>query len=115
MKLIAAALLSMALAGCSWFPPLTLSGGFMGATVSVSTPGWSAPVPVVAVSQITKPTLLVPKGSIASRDQTAVVAATAQTAKMSVPVVVAPVKSATLAVPVTSKLSPVTKSTLTKE
>jgi hypothetical protein len=85
---------------CSSFPPLTVGAGFAGATVQVSTPGWSAPVPVVASTVITKPTLLVPDTSPAATELTAQVEASSSIQATSVPVVVAPVAQPTLAVPV---------------
>jgi hypothetical protein len=91
----------VAVAGCASFPPLTVSGGFMGADVAVSTPGWSAPaVPVVATPAVAKPTLLVPADSPAANQSVAIVAPTATTPAGSVPVVVTPsVAQPTLAVP----------------
>jgi hypothetical protein len=86
--------------GCASFPPLTVGAGFMGADVHVSTPGWSAPVPVVASPDIAKPTLLVPATSPAASQSTAIVAPTATTAAGSVPVVVSPtIAQPTLAIP----------------
>lgn len=85
--------------GCASFPPLSVGAGFMGANVSVSTPGWSAPVPVVASPAVTKLTLLVPSDSPAASQTVAIVAPTATTPAGSVPVVVAPVAEPTLAIP----------------
>lgn len=66
----------------------------MGADVSVSTPGWSAPVPVVESTVITKPTLLVPATSPAAEE------AVASTPNGTVPIVIAPVKTEILSVPI---------------
>lgn len=82
------------LSGCASSHPWTISAGFMGADISVSTPGWEAPVPVVQSPVITKPTLLVPSTSPAAGDLVA------STPNGSVPVVVAPVATETLAIPV---------------
>jgi hypothetical protein len=92
--LLLAALVLWAFAGCASAPPGTYSAGFMGAQVQYSTPGWSAPVPVVQSTALTKPTLLVPADSPAANSMTAVSAT-----GVSVPVVIAPVKTETLAVP----------------
>lgn len=57
-------LLVLLFCSCSSFPPLTVGAGFMGATVQVSTPGWSAPVPVKSSISIDKPVLLVPENTV---------------------------------------------------
>jgi hypothetical protein len=91
--------------GCSSFPPVSVSAGFMGAKVKVQTPGWSkAEVPVVQSQALTTPTLLVPMGSPVADELTAKVTSVAGTGEAAggssvVPVVVAPVKTETLAVP----------------
>jgi hypothetical protein len=92
-------ILILALSACASFPPSSVSAGFFGANVTVATPGWSAPVPVVTSPVITKPTLLVPAGSPAATELTATVAPTGTTPATAVQVLVAPVKTETLAVP----------------
>jgi hypothetical protein len=88
------------LSACSSFPPSSVSAGFFGANVTVATPGWSKPVAVVPYAVITKPTLLVPSTSPAANELTATVAPTATTPATAVAVVVAPVATETLAIPV---------------
>ena len=90
---VPASILVIFVSGCSAFPPLEVGAGFMGAEVHVSTPGWSAPVPVVESKIITTPTLLVPETSPAAEEDVA------STPTGKVPVVVASVKTETLAVP----------------
>jgi hypothetical protein len=85
--------------GCASFPPLTVGAGFMGANVSVATPGWSAPVPVLATPNVIKPTLFVPPDSPAASQSVAIVAPTATTPAGSVPIVVANIAEPTLAIP----------------
>jgi hypothetical protein len=91
--------LLFALSACSSFPPASVSAGFFGASVTVATPGWSSPVPVVESHILTQPTLMVPAGSPAANEETATVAPTATSPSTAVPVVVASVKTETLAVP----------------
>jgi hypothetical protein len=80
--------------GCSSFPPLAVGYTFP-MTVSVSTPGWSAPVKVAPSAAVNQPALLVPPGSAPDASDTAQVAG-----KGTVPVVAAPVNAPVLAVPV---------------
>jgi hypothetical protein len=87
-------LIFLALAGCASAPPGSYAVNAFGFGVTYSTPGWSAPVPVVTSQALTKPTLLVPADSPAANASTA----TAQDGT-TVPVVVASVKTETLAVP----------------
>jgi hypothetical protein len=57
--------------GCSSMIPLTVSAGFMGATVSVSTPGWSKEnVPVTKSALVDAPVLMVPPGTVAVNSNT---------------------------------------------
>jgi hypothetical protein len=86
-------------AGCSSFPPSSISAGFFGANVTVATPGWSAPVPVVESKVITKPTLLVPADSPVAKVAIATIQPTATLNATAVSVVVAPVAAPVLAVP----------------
>jgi hypothetical protein len=95
--LLLAALVLWAFAGCSSAPPGTYSAGFMGAQVQYSTPGWSAPAKVVPSAAITTPALLVPADSPVANELTATVQGNGTTT--SVPIVVAPVAKAVLAVP----------------
>jgi ABC-type transport system involved in cytochrome c biogenesis permease component len=89
-------LILLSLEGCASFPPLSVSAGFMGASVTVATPGWTAPVPVVALP-VTSPVLLVPPGS---SEESATVLPTATTPATTVAVVVSDaVKKPTLAIP----------------
>ena len=83
------------LTGCSSAPPGTYAVNAFGFGITYSTPGWSAPVKVVTLPTVTTPTLLVPPDSPAATSLTAQAADTG----VSVPVVVAPVKTETLAVP----------------
>jgi cation transporter-like permease len=99
-KLLHSSVISAFLGSCASFPPSSVSAGFFGANVTVATPGWSAPVPVVPYAVITKPTLLVPEQSPAANESTATVAPTANTPARTVAVVVAPVATETLAIPV---------------
>jgi hypothetical protein len=95
-----AALLSLALcalSACSSFPPLALGYTFP-MTVSVSTPGWSAPVAVAPSAAVNTPVLMVPVGAATAVQ--AVVAATKTTAATVVPVIEAPVTAPVLAVPI---------------
>jgi hypothetical protein len=94
LAIIAWCLVLLGLPGCASAPPGTYGVNAFGFGVSYSTPGWSAPVPVVKSAIITTPTLMVPENSPAANADTA----TSATGVV-VPVVVAPVKTETLAVP----------------
>ena len=91
------ALLLALLTSCSSFPPASISAGFFGATVTVATPGWSAPVPVVPTPSMLGPALLVPIGSPIAVNDTATINDHGTVAL--VPVVEAPVSKPVLAVP----------------
>lgn len=88
--------LVVSLTSCSSAPPGSYGVNAFGIGATYSTPGWSAPVPVVQSAILTKPTLLVPADSPAATSPTAQAADTG----VVVPVVVAPVKTPTLAVPI---------------
>jgi hypothetical protein len=90
-------LLALGLCACSSFPPSSVSAGFMGANVTVATPGWSAPVKVVPTAAIQSPALLVPLDSPIAKDDQATVRDGSITA--TVPIVSAPVAAPVLAVP----------------
>ena len=90
-------LLAFTFWGCSSFPPSSVSAGFMGASVTVATPGWSKPVAVVPSPAIQSPALLVPFDSGIANNALATVTDGKITA--TVPVVEAPVKTPVLAVP----------------
>jgi hypothetical protein len=76
---------------------MSVSAGFMGADITVATPGWSAPVKVTPSAVIQSPALLVPLGSPIADNDTATVNDKGTTAV--VPVVEAPVSAPVLAVP----------------
>jgi hypothetical protein len=88
--------MALLFAGCSSAPPGTYGVNAFGIGATYSTPGWSAAVPVVQSAALTTPTLLVPVTSPAA---TADIAVNQSTGK-AVPVIVAPVKTETLAVPI---------------
>lgn len=94
-------LFALILCGCAgqYIPPVTFSGGFFGATVSVSEPGFTVPAKVVPTAVVSTPTLLVPASEPVAAN-TAVPVTTASGASTLVPVVVAPVSVPVLAVPV---------------
>jgi hypothetical protein len=94
-------LFAFSFCGCAgqYIPPVTLSGGFFGATVSVSEPGFTVPAKVVPTAVVSTPTLLVPASEPVAAN-TAVPVTTASGASTLVPVVVAPVSVPVLAVPV---------------
>jgi hypothetical protein len=87
-------LMALLLAGCQSAPPGSYGVNAFGFGVTYSTPGWSAPVPVVKSEIVTAPTLMVPANSPAASSQIA----TSQTGS-AVPIVVAPVAAPVLAVP----------------
>lgn len=88
------------IAGCagSYVPPVSVSGGFFGATVTVSEPGFTVPAKVTPTALVTTPTLLVPATEPVASN-TSVPVTTASGASTIVPVVVAPVNAPVLAVP----------------
>ncbi len=92
MKLFLLSLLL--LSACASAPPGSYGVNAFGIGVTYSTPGWSATPPVEPSSSITQPTLLVPSYSPAALSTTA-----QSESGLVVPVVVAPVKVETLAVP----------------
>ncbi len=95
--MLLAALIALALCSCSSAPPGSYGVNAFGFGVTYSTPGWTAPVPVVKSEAITKPTLLVPTDSpIADNDSATV---TDGKVTSTVPIVAAPVEKPVLAVP----------------
>jgi hypothetical protein len=92
-------LIFLLLCNCASFPPLTVGAGFMGATVDISTPGWSAPVPVKPSAAVEKPVLMVPLNTV-DAPKTATINGTASKPPSVVPVIKAPVTAPVLAVPV---------------
>lgn len=81
----------MSIAGCAgqYVPPVSVSGGFFGATVTVSEPGFTVPARVVPSTAVTTPTLMVPiTAPVLSGAIVPVTTATGETA--SVPVVASP-------------------------
>ncbi len=85
------------LTSCASAPPGSYGVNAFGFGVTYSTPGWSAPVPVVKSEVITKPTLLVPTDSpIADHDSATV---TDGKVTSTVPIVEASVAAPVLAVP----------------
>jgi hypothetical protein len=95
-----AVMLAFVLTGCAapgtYVPPVTISGGFFGATVSVGLGGYTVPAKVVS-APVATPTLMVPASAPQTGGIVPVTTATGQTT--SVPVVVAPVDAPVLAVP----------------
>jgi hypothetical protein len=92
--------LTVALTSCSSFPPGSLSAGFMGASVTVSTPGWTKPVPVVASPAVSAPVLMVPQGTIGeAQSNLAQVTTNTATLAKTVPIMEADVVTPVLAVP----------------
>jgi len=94
------ALIGAFMCGCagSYVPPVSVSGGFFGATVTVSEPGFTVPAKVVPTTAVLQPTLMVPASEpIASSGSAPVTTAAGDTTN--IPVVVAPVTSPILAVP----------------
>jgi hypothetical protein len=87
------------LCGCAgaFVPPVSLTAGFFGATVTVSEPGFTVPAKVVPTAAVVTPTLLVPSTDPVTTG-TIPITTTAGTA-VNVPVTVAPVTQAVLAVP----------------
>ena len=88
------------LTGCAgaFVPPVSLTAGFFGASVTVSEPGFTVPAPVVPSAAVSTPTLLVPPTEPVAASITAPVTTAAGTS-VAVPVVVAPVTEPVLAVP----------------
>ena len=94
-------ILALLFSGCAgqYVPPVAVSGGFFGATVTVSEPGFTVPAKVVSTSTVATPTLLVPATDpVAGNDKVPVTNASGSTTI--VPVVVAPVSTPVLALPI---------------
>ena len=98
--------LACVFAGCagSYVPPVSVSGGFFGATVTVAEPGFTVPAKVAPTATVTQPTLLVPASEAIAVNVSAPVT-TSSGATTIVPVVVAPVTSPVLAVPSVGSVS----------
>lgn len=94
-------LLLLALAGCagSYVPPVSVSAGFFGATVTVAEPGFTVPAKVVQTAAVIQPTLMVPASAPITSGSVPVVTQAGETTN--VPVVAAPVSAPVLAVPLT--------------
>lgn len=92
-------------AGCNtpgvYYPPVSVTPSFMGlGSVKVDMGGYTVPAKVVPTAVVVAPTLLVPSTSPAANELTATVAPTANTPATAVAVVVAPVATETLAIPI---------------
>jgi hypothetical protein len=87
------------LSGCAgqYYPPVSVSAGFFGATITVSEPGFTVPAKVVATAAVSSPTLMVPATDPVTSGSIPVV--TESGVSTTVPVTVAPVTQAVLAVP----------------
>ena len=84
--------------GCAGYvPPISVSAGFFGATVTVSEPGFTVPAKVVPTAAVVVPTLMVP--AAAPKTSGSVPVVNAQGATATVPVIIAPVTEPVLAVP----------------
>jgi hypothetical protein len=82
----------------SYVPPVSISGGFFGATVTVSEPGFTVPAKVTPTALVSTPTLLVPATEPVAANASVPVT-TSSGESTTVPVVVAPVSSPILAIP----------------
>lgn len=99
MKFCAFSLIAL-LCGCAgqYVPPVSISGGFFGASVTVSEPGFTVPAKVVSTAAVKQPTLMVsPSDPLAASDSTTVTTSIGSSA--TVPVMVAPVSAPVVAVP----------------
>jgi hypothetical protein len=86
--------------GCapgSYVPPVSVSAGFFGASVTVAEPGYTVPAKVVSTAAVVTPTLMVPAGDPVAGGSVPVTTQTGATTV--VPTVVAPVTAPVLAVP----------------
>lgn len=94
------ALVGTFLCGCAgdYIPPMSVSGGFFGASVTVSEPGFTVPAKVTPTSGVTTPTLLVPAAEPVAANSTVPVT-NESGATTNVPVAVAPVATPVMAVP----------------
>jgi hypothetical protein len=100
MKILFTATLLL-LSGCAgqFVPPVSVTAGFFGATVTVAEPGFTVPAKVVPTSAVVVPTLMVPPGASVTSGSIPVTTTTGASA--TVPVTVGPVTEAVLAVPAT--------------
>ena len=91
----------LALAGCAgrYVPPVSVSAGFFGATVTIAEPGFTVPAKVVQTSSVVQPTLIVPLSAPITSGSVPVVTQVGETTN--VPVVAKPVTGPVLAVPLT--------------
>jgi hypothetical protein len=92
-------ILVLLFSGCAgaFVPPVSLTAGFFGATVTVAEPGFTIPAKVVPTSAVTNPTLLVPSTSSVTSGTAMITTETG--ANTMVPVSVAPVSQPVLVVP----------------
>lgn len=81
----------------AYVPPVSVSAGFFGASVTVSEPGFTIPAKVVPTAAVATPTLMVPATDPVTSGSIPVTTESGQST--TVPVVVAPVAAPVLAVP----------------
>jgi len=81
----------LVLSACENLPPLSFTAGFMGAQVTVATPGWTKEVAVERSKIIDAPVLMVPPGTMRVTSQTIAEVTDAKGDQSTVPVIEAPV------------------------